>query len=163
METLSQQLQDAFTAAGQTIPVYLGSEWLSREVELPHVIVTPGGGTYAPPSGATRDALASVELEPHVICKAVLFEEALLLADFAYAALTPSRSARVSLRSEAWGDYTVRVADLTLSVPATLTRTDITRVRVTRFTQLASLIGSQEVPNDPTPEIDGETQFVETD
>lgn len=163
MEALAQQLQDALDATGKKIAVHLGSEYLSRQPKLPHIVVAPGGGTYGPPDGSVRGGLASLTLDTHIICKAVKFEEAALLAEFAYVTLGLGKTARLALRSEVWDNYTVRVADLTLSLPGALTRDDITRVKVTHFiqhAQITPLTITPEVPDDqesPT----GSTVFQE--
>lgn len=149
MEALAQQLQDAL---GANVAVYLGSEWLDNQPQLPHVIVLPGGGTYRPPDGSSRLALADIDLRTTIRCKAVLFEEAVLLAEACYAALvdTASGTADLRLASELWGDYTVRLADLTVTQPAVLTRSDVALVRVRTFTQHVHLTptSTPEVPND---------------
>jgi hypothetical protein len=151
MEDFAQALQ---TALGP-IPVYLGAEWAEKQPALPHVIVVPSGATYGPPTGTSKDAVASGTRDIRVLCKAVLFDEAEALADLVYAS-APGRSpqARLSLRSEVWGEYTIRVADLLLTLPTTLTRQDTERVRVLTFTQLVDLL-----PLSPTPEVnDDETR-----
>lgn len=158
METLAQQLQDAL---GKDIAVYLGSEWLERQPRLPLVIVVPGNVRYDAPDGSVADALAMGTAETTLICKAVTFEEAALLADLCYAAIGTGRPAQTRLRTEPWGDYNIRVADMGIQFPATLTRQDITRVRVEHFTQLAQFIATPEVANDETYRPDGETHFVE--
>ncbi|GGI87237.1 hypothetical protein [Deinococcus wulumuqiensis] len=161
METLAQQLQDAL---GTGVAVYLGSEYLDRQPQLPLVIVLPGSVRYDAPDGSVADALAMGTAETTLVCKAVTFEEAALLADLCYAAIGPGKPATSRLRSETWGDYTVRVADLTITFPAVLTRSDITRVRVAHFTQLAQFMDTPEVvPDDETYRPNGETQFVESD
>lgn len=160
METLTTQLRAAL--APYEIAVLLGSEWLVEQTRLPLVVVVPGAVTYGPPDGSERDALAVGTAETALICKAASFEEAVQLADLCYAAVGPGRPATSRLRSEPWGDDTVRVADLTITFPAVLTRQDITRVRVKCFTQLAQFIGIPEVPHDQTYRPDGETQFVES-
>lgn len=160
METLAQQLQDAL---GTGVAVYLGSEYLDRQPQLPLVIVLPGSVRYDAPDGSVADALAMGTAETTLVCKAVTFEEAALLADLCYAAIATGRNAQTRLRTEPWGDYNIRVADLTITFPAVLTRQDITRVRVEQFTQLAQFIGTPEVPHDETHRPNGETQFVESD
>ncbi|GGL15870.1 hypothetical protein GCM10010844_38460 [Deinococcus radiotolerans] len=147
MESLAQQLQNALP----NVPVYLGSEWLEQQPQLPFMILLPTGGQYTAPSGQARLAIADVQLDTTVICKAALFEEALLLAEVAYAALAQGKDASVKLRSEVWGDYTVRVADLTFSTPAVLTRDDVALVHVKTFTQRVHVTpptSTPEVPDD---------------
>lgn len=164
MEALAQQLQDAFTAEGKPIAVYLGSEWLDRQPELPHVIVVPGNASYTPSDGTTQDTLADVQLDTVFICKAMTFEDAALLADYVYATLAEGRDARMNLRTEVWGDYNVRVAQLSVTYPARLRRSDVTRLLVDAFTQYAQFTTrTQEVPDDPTHQPNGETHFVESD
>ncbi|THF70500.1 hypothetical protein E7T06_07285 [Deinococcus sp. Arct2-2] len=158
MEDFTQALQNALGG----IPVYLGAEYTEEQPEIPHVVVVPSGGTYGPPVAGTKDALATGTQDIRVLCKCWKFQEAQDLADLVYAA-APGRAplAKFSLRSEVWGKYTARVADLLLTLPTTLTRQDITRVRVETFTQLVDLlplIPTPEVSNDPTvPE--GQTTF----
>lgn len=157
MEALAQQLQDAL---GPSIAVYLGSEWAVKQPALPHVIVMPAGGTYEPPSGAVRYALADAQIRTTIRAKAALFEEAVLLAEAAYAAVAQGTRAEIRLASEVWGDYTVRMADLTITQPATLTRDDIALVKVKTFTQHAHFAPTRtpEVPSDESnPE--GRTVF----
>lgn len=161
METLAQQLQDALHAYG--VAVYLGSEWLDKQPSLPLVVVVPGSVTYGPPDGSVDGVLAQGTAETALICKATTFEEAVQLADLCYAAVAPGRPATSRMRSEVWGDYTVRVADLSVTFPAVLGRSDITRVRVDHFTQRAQFIATPEVAHDETYRPDGETQFVESD
>ena len=160
MEAEAQKLQDAL---GPNIPVYLGSEWLSRQPELPHVVVIPGNVEYRPPAAAGQFTLADATVGTTVLCKATLFEEALALADACYAALTPGRAASVRLGSEVWGDYTVRTAALSISQDASVTRDYVERIRVQTFTQVADITPistTEEVPNDETEtSIRGETQF----
>lgn len=163
MEALAQTLQNAMPP---DVSVYLGAEYAESQPRLPHVVVVPSGARYGPPDGSTRDTLAQVALEVAVLCRAALFEEATLLADLCYAAL-PGRSPEASIRygSEVWGDYTVRAARLTVTLPAALTRADITRVRVATFTQDARFLTlpPSEVPDDETNRPDGVTHFVESD
>lgn len=161
MEALAQQLQDAL---GPTIAVYLGSEWLDRQPQLPFVIVVPGDASYEPPDGTRPGALASVMLDTAFVCKAALFEEAVLLAEACYGVIGTGKSARLRLGTEVWEGYYVRKATLTVTSPATLTRDDVTRVRALTFTQLAQFHPSTpEVPDDQTNRPTGETHFVESD
>ncbi|WP_189088549.1 hypothetical protein [Deinococcus ruber] len=135
---------------------------MEKQPEIPHVIVVPSGATYGPPTEGGRDVIASGTRDIRIICRAWRFDEAEALADLVYAASpTKSPNARLSLKSEVWSDYTARVADLLLTLPTTLTRTDITRVHVEQFTQrvdLLPLIPTPEVSNDQTPP-DGHTTF----
>ncbi len=89
METLAQQLQDAL---GTGVAVYLGSEYLDRQPQLPLVIVLPGSVRYDAPDGSVADALAMGTAETTLVCKAVTFEEAALLADLCYAAIGPGEA-----------------------------------------------------------------------
>lgn len=163
MEELTQAIQNA---VGPNIPVYLGVEWAERQMNLPHVIVVPAGATYGPPTDNRLDVIAAGTADIRVLCKAVRFDEASDLADLVYAA-APGKSplARLTYRSEVWGDYTVRVADLTLTLPTVLRSTDIKRVRVEQFTQHVFVLPletltPQEAQNGPQPE--GHTIFEET-
>lgn len=161
MEAQAQQLQDAL---GPDIAVYLGSEWLSRQQGLPQVVVIPGDAEFTAPDGSVAGALASVQLGVTCVCKAATFEEAALLAQACYAALGLNTRATMRLRTELWGDYNVRIAALTITFPATLTRGDVTRVRVHTFTQLAEFghPPPTEAPDDETRP-DGSTVFVDHD
>lgn len=165
MEAIAQRVQDYFTAEGKQISVYLGTEWLEKQPELPHVIVVPGDGDYSPPASGQRDALADVQIGVAFVCKSALFEEAVLLAEACYAAVQPSASKRATLRlrSELWGNYVIRVATLNATFPGVLTRADLARVRVLTFTQLAQYIPRPpEVPDDPETRPEGTTQFLDT-
>ncbi|MFC5846734.1 hypothetical protein [Deinococcus petrolearius] len=164
MEAIAQRVQDYLAAQGQQIAVYLGSEWLEKQPELPHVIVVPGDGEYAAPDGSARDALAGVQIGVGFVCKGALFEEATLLAEACYAAVRPSANLRATLRlrSELWGNYVIRVATLSATFPGVLTRGDVARVRVTQFTQLAQYLPRpSEVPDDPETRAEGTTQFLD--
>ncbi|MFC6592409.1 hypothetical protein ACFP81_10660 [Deinococcus lacus] len=142
MEAEAQRLQNALP----DIAVYLGSEWLVKQPAVPHVVVMPGNADYSPP--AVPGSLAAVRLQETYLCRAMTFEEAVQLAEFAYAALAPGQSASVRLGTEVWGDYFVRTAALTITYPATLTREDVTRVRVKDFTQHAQFTNpNKEVPD----------------
>jgi hypothetical protein len=158
MEDFAQLLQDALGS----IPVYLGAEYTETQQEIPHVIVVPSGAAYGPPVAGQRDALATGTRDIRILCKAGRFDEAEALADLVYAS-APGRAplAKLALRSEVWGNYTIRVADLLLTLPTTLTHQDIARVRVLTFTQLVDLlplIPTPEVPDDQgTPQ--GTTEF----
>ncbi len=163
MEELAQIIQDAL---GPTVAVYLGVEWAEKQPALPHVVIVPGGATYGPPDGSKPNLIAQGTLDLRVLCKAVRFDEASDLADLCYAA-APGKSplARMTYRSEVWGDYTVRVADLTLTLPSTLARTDITRVRVEQFTQHVHLLPlTALLPEEAThgPEPEGHTIFEQS-
>lgn len=167
MEALAQTLQDAFKEqAGENslpVPVFLGSEWLDRQNELPLVIVVPGSATYGPPDGSVRGALAGVQTDQHLICKAMTYEDAVLLAEFCYEVLAVGRAATMRLRSEVWGDYTVRVADMQVTFPAALTRSDITRVKVKTFTehvQFTNPSPQQEIPNEQN-QATGSVEFLD--
>lgn len=149
MEAMAQKVQDAL---GKDIAVYLGSEWLSNQPQLPHVIVVPGDATYGPPEGQ-RDALAGVTVNAAFVCKALLFEEAVLLAEACYAAVAPpGNAASMRLSSELWGEYVVRVATMSIPFPATLQRTDVTRAHVeqifARYHLPRPTPDPQEVPDD---------------
>lgn len=156
MEALAQQLQDVLTASGHQIAVYLGPEHLDIQTELPHAIVVPTGEELATPEQATRDTLATSAQTLDVLCRAVTFEDARGLALMCYAALLPlnaRREARIDYGSEVWGDYTIRTARLTITLPARLTREDVTRVRI--FDVLArhhlpKPAAAQEATDDPT-------------
>lgn len=161
MEALAQRLQDAL---GQKISVYLGSEHLSRQPRLPHVVVVPGSADYGPPTGQVRDALATVQVQHVCICKALTFEEALILSDACYTALALGQRAPMRLRSELWGERVIRCADLTVTHPATLTRSDVARVQVHTFTQHVEFTNPniQEVPdgtNETGAGVRGDTDF----
>jgi len=149
MESLAQQVQNAL--APYKIRVYLGEEWLSRTPELPHLIVLPGGGTYTPPDGRTRDALAGVQQRTNLLARAVTFEQATLLAEVAYAAAAPGRGAELDLGTELWGDNVIRTATLTITLPAVLTRSDVTRVRIEQvLAHHRYLTPPQEAPDEQT-------------
>lgn len=157
MEAEAQKLQDAL---GGSLAVYLGSEWLTKQPTLPHVLVLPGGAEYGPPT--LPGTLAAVRLRETYLCRALTFEQAVQLAEFAYATLAPGQSASVQLSSEVWGDYTVRTAALSLTYPATLAREDVERIQIQAFTQLADITphSTKEVPDDEIETtVRGETQF----
>ena len=160
METLAQQLQDAL---GPTVAVYLGAEYMERQPELPHVVVVPAGAEIRPPSGLNPGALADASLEVRLIARAVRFDEAQLLAEACYTVLrATSPSASLKLRSEAWGDYTVRVADLSVTLPASIPAGAITRVQVLTFAQHLKFT-QQEAPDgqDISGQPTGSTSFLE--
>lgn len=149
MEAIAQKVQDAL---GKGIAVYLGSEWLVKEPKLPHVIVVPGDATYGPPEGV-RDALAGVTANAGFVCKALLFEEATLLAEACYAAVAPAgRTASMRLSSELWGDRVIRVATITIPFTGALLRTGVTRAHVeqilARYHLPRPTTDPQEVPDD---------------
>lgn len=147
MEALAQQVQDALPG----IAVYLGSEYLVQELELPHVIVLPGDATYIPPDGRTKDALASVQADTAFRCRALTFEDSVLLAEACYAATAATKPARIRLDSEPLGDRVVRVATLTITLPAVLTRSDVTRVRIEQvLAHHRYLTPPQEAPDEQT-------------
>lgn len=143
MEAEAQKLQDAL---GNSMAVYLGSEWLVKQPAVPHVVVLPGSADYGPPS--TPGSLAAVRLQETYLCRAMTFEEASQLAEFCYGVLAPGQTASSRLSTEVWGDYNVRTAALTITYPATLTRDDIERVRVHTFTQHIEF-KTQEVQDGP--------------
>lgn len=157
-----EEFQEALQAALGTVPVYLGAENVERQPQVPHVIVVPRGTIYGPSDGSVRDAIATGTTDISVVCRAARFDEAEALADLVYAA-APGRApnAKLSFRSEIWGEYVVRVADLILTIPTSLTSADISRVKVLTFTQhldMLPLTPTIEVPNDQTPP-DGHTTF----
>lgn len=148
MEDFAQALQDAL---GGGVSVKLGAEYALTEMELPAVIVVPSGATYGPPVDGKKDALSSGTRDIRILCKTYYFNESEALADLVYSlnvARLVAPQARLALRSEVWGNYTVRVADLLLTLPTTLTRQDIARVRVLTFTQKVDVL-----PLTVTPEV----------
>lgn len=163
MEALAQQLQDALIVEGTAIPVYLGPEHLTDQPELPHAIVVPTGEELSTPEQATRDTLATSAQTVDILCRAMSFEDARALALLCYSALLPlnaRKDARIDYGSEVWDRYTVRTARLTVTLPARLTRADVTRVSVLSVLarhHLPPPAAPQEAPDDQTdPQYTGE-------
>lgn len=157
MEANAQALQDAL---GERVPVYLGREWLIKQPELPHAVFVPTDEALSAPTPApgvrASELLADDALSVDVVCRAATFEDARALALLCWSSLRAqgaAPAATIRYGGEEWGGVPIRVATLSLTLPALLTRDDLTRVRVEEIVarhHLPTPTPSQEVPRDPT-------------
>lgn len=150
MEGLTQALRAALSPhAG----VYLGPENLTEQSELPHVIVVPTAETLSGPEQAARQVAGQATQTVDLVCRAATFEDARLLALLCWQVpgMGISKAAQIRYGSETWSSYTVRSATLTVTVPATLLREDVSLARIEQVgfhTRYVNPNTQQEVSND---------------
>ena len=120
MEEFARQLKAALNHYG----VYIGPESLTRQPQLPHVIVIPVEETLTPPmrSGAGVQLAAEAQQTVDIICRADTYEQARALALLCWQMPGIDRNARMTYGSETWETKVVRSARLSAVLPALLKR-----------------------------------------
>ena len=149
MEEFAKQLKAALNHYG----VYIGPESLTRQPQLPHVIVIPVEETLTPPmrSGAGVQLAAEAQQTVDIICRADTYEQARALALLCWQMPGIDRNARMTYGSETWESKVVRSVRLRAVLPLAIARSDITLARIEFIGQHVryEVLTAPEVQDDP--------------
>lgn len=147
MEEFATRLRELLTGKAG---VYLGPEELVKQPKLPHVIVVPTEEQITQPVSKLNaaDALLLVDLN----CRAETFEDARKLALLCWGFdLGFKKEASIRYGTDTWSNRAVRVAQLSVAIPAPIPREDIVLARVEFVGQHVRYdpLTFKEVSNDP--------------